>query len=109
MKTLNLDALAKVTRTFTLGGETYPVEDMTVENFIETTKQADALAALKNPSFADQLGATIAMIERSVPTCPIEKLNRLTIEQLVMVSKYLRGELDGDAEAAPVAEGDEKK
>lgn len=112
MKTLNLDVLAKVTRTLTLGAVVYQVEEMTVENFIETTKQADLLAAKENASFADQIEATVSMIQRSVPSCPIERLRGLTIEQLVTISKYLRGELDGeeaDASPAPAEEGDEKK
>lgn len=111
MKTLNLDAFAKITRTLTLGGEVYPVEEMTVENFIETTRQADELAAKKeDATFGDQINATISMITRSIPSCPAEKLRRLTIEQLVVISKYLRGELDGEESAEGQAEeGAEKK
>lgn len=109
MKTLNLDALTKTTRTLTLGGNIYPVVEMTVENFIETTKHADKLAAGGDPSFSDQIEATIAMIKRSVPSCPSESLRGLTIEQLVMVSKYLRGELDGEEVDEAPAEGGEAK
>lgn len=111
MKILNLDSLAKTIRTFTLGGEEYPVEEMTVENFIETTKQANEIQKMgEDATFSDQLEATVKMIQRSVPTCPTEKLRRLSIEQLVTVSKFLRGELDDQTEIVTTTdEGGEKK
>lgn len=107
MKTLNLDSIAAVTRTLTLGGQTYDVKEMTVENFIETTKEAQKLEEKGSVTFADQIEATIGMIVRSVPGCPVEKLRGLSIEQLITVSKFLRGELDGDKEQG--SEGDEAK
>lgn len=110
MKTLNIDALAKVSRTITVGGETYDVQDMTVENFIETTRAADELEAKgSKATFLDQIKMTIATIQRSVPTCPAEKLNGLSIEQLVAISKFLRGELEGEETKIVTTEGGEKK
>lgn len=108
MKVLNLDALSKSTRSLTLGGVTYEVKEMTVENFIETTKQADALENKKDVTFADQIETTIAMIQRQVPGIPPQALRELTIEQLVTISKFLRGELDNEV-AEVVEEDGEKK
>lgn len=110
MKTLNIDALAKTTRTLTFGGETYPVLEMTVENFIETSKEAAALEKKDGVTFLDQLQMTMNIVRRSVPTLPVEKLQGLSIEQLVTVSKFLRGELDKEAtEVEEVVEGEDGK
>ena len=106
MKILNIDALAKATRSITLGGVTHEIKEMTVENFIETTKQAEALEKEGGATFSDQIEATISMIKRSIPTIEEAQLRALSIEQLVMVSKFLRGELDGEEVAE---EGDEAK
>lgn len=104
MKTLNLDALAKTNRTITLGGKDYEVVEMTVENFIETTKAAEKLG--DSASFVEQMEAAIEMILRSVPTIERNTLNRLSLEQLTTIVKFVRGDLDS-TEAPPQAEGDQ--
>ena len=109
MKTLNLDALATVTRTLTIGGKTYDVHEMTVENFIETTKDAERLEKQEDLSIPEQMEATIKMIQRSVPDCPIEVLRKMTLEQLSLVSRFLRGEMDDEKPAGAEAEGGEEK
>lgn len=106
MKTLNIDALAKSNRTLTLGGKTYEVQEMTVENFIETTKAAEKLGP--DASFVEQVEATIDMIQRHVPLIERSVLKKLSLEQLTTITQFVRGELDGDAktpEAGP-QEGD---
>lgn len=109
MKVLNLDALAPAKRTLTLNGKTHAIEEMTVENFIATTKEAEDLEKKGGEvTFADQIEATIGMILRSIPTLPREELRRLSIEQLSVISKFLRGEMDGDEETES-SEGGEKK
>lgn len=92
MKTLNLDALAKSNRTLTLNGKTHDVLEMTVENFIETTKAADELG--EDASISVQMEATIKMISRSVPTVESTELRKLTLEQLTTIVKYVRGDFD---------------
>lgn len=106
MKTLNLDALAKTNRTITLGGKEYVVEEMTVENFIETTKAAEKLG--DNATFIEQMEAAIEMILRSVPTIERDVLKKLSLEQLTTIVKFVRGDLDGtEAPAQPQAEGEQ--
>lgn len=102
MKFLNLDELAKTNRTITLAGEQHEVVEMTVENFIETTKAAEKLEKA-DPTFGDQMEASIDMIVRSVPTLDAPTLRKLSLEQLTMVLKFLRGDLDEKiaASAAP--------
>ena len=110
MKTLNLDSLATVARTLTIGGATYEVQEMTVENFIETTREAELLEKKEDASIPEQMEATIKMIHRSIPTCPESVLRKMTLEQLALVSRFLRGELDETApKSAETAKGGAKK
>lgn len=92
MKTLNIEALAQTNRTLTIAGVEYPVEEMTVENFIETTKAADRLG--ENPTYREQIDATIEMIMRSVPSVPREVLMKLGLSHLSAIVKFIRGDLD---------------
>lgn len=101
MKTLNLDALAKTNRTLTLGGVDYEVVEMTVENFIETTKAAQKLG--DSAGVVEQMEAAIDMILRSIPSMDKGVLGKLSLEQLTTIVKFVRGELD--EKEAPAAEG----
>lgn len=115
MKTLNLDALSAVQRTLTLGGAVYPVEEMNVENFIAATKATEELNRDgKEPTMIEQLEASVAMIHRAIPSIEMGKLRKLSMEQLVAVSKFIRGEYDeeamnGKAVEEPQVEGSEPK
>lgn len=104
MKVLNLDDLAKTNRSLTLGGVTYEVEEMTVENFIETTKAAEKLEK-EDGSIVNQVSATIDLIVRSIPTIKTETLRKLPLEQLSTIVKFIRGDLD-EKETVPAAEGE---
>lgn len=105
MKFLNLDELAPTNRTITLKGKDYPVQEMTVENFIETTKAGEKMEAEKAP-ISEQVSQSVAMILRYSPTIPREDLVKLPMAKLTTIMKFIRGDLD--EEAKPVAvEGQE--
>lgn len=93
MKILNLDELAKTTRTITLGGKEHEVIEMTVGNFIETSKAAELLESDK-ASLPVQMEESIKMVIRSVPSLTDEQLRKLSLEKLATILKFLRGELD---------------
>lgn len=104
MKVLNLDKLAtKQGRQLVIGGKSYPIEEMTVSNFIETTKAADRIA---DASIAEQIQATIEMVLRSVPSMTIGDLSSIPLETLQMIVAFVRGddvegvESEGDEEVA---------
>ena len=105
MKTLNLDALAKTNRTITLGGRDYAVEEMTVENFIETTKAAEKLGS--DASLVDQMSAAVEMILRTVPSIERDVLLKLSLDKLTTIVQFVRGDFDV-AEPAPVPVEGEK-
>lgn len=104
MKVLNLDKFAtkKEQRKLVIGGQEYVVEPMTVENFIATTKAAEAMQ--DKASIAEQVEATIDMIVRSVPTIDRAVLNSLDLEQLQAIVAFVRGD---DVEGVETSEGGE--
>jgi hypothetical protein len=112
MKALNLDQLAKVERTLTIEGVEHSVMEMTVGNFIETSAESKRLLNIKDP--AEQLKATVALIQRSVPSLNPDTLHRMSFDKLHMVVQFIQGSMDdekevGDAEPGTEAEGEEKK
>lgn len=113
MKLLNIDELSKVTRTLTLGGVEHAVLEMSVENFIETSREAEKLG--KDAGLPEQIESSVRMIVRWVPTLKEEQLRKLTMTQLGMILKFINGELDEEAKAeaandkAPEKEGKASK
>jgi len=109
VKVLNLDQLAKHTKSITLGGKEYVIHDMTVEQFIEAEASVNRLKDSKDPVV--QLKETIALIHRAIPDAPVELLNRLSIEQVGALMSFINGEMDaqvapeqsGNAQAVPAA------
>ena len=105
MKTLNIDALAKANRTLTLKGITYDVPEMSVENFIETSRAQEALG--ENPTIAQQIEEGVALIRRFVPDVPEAVLRKLPLESLTTIINFVRGDLDdeGQDEVEDTVEG----
>lgn len=113
MKMLNLDTFAKEDRTITIKGVVYDVQEMTVENFIETTKAIEALEDKEKQSNADQIETTIDMILRSVPKLPRDILRTMSLDKMAVIAKFLRGEMDEEitksVESANTEGGEEGK
>ena len=90
-KLLNLNQLsAKETREVQIGEKTYLVKEMSVEDFIETTRVAEAME--KETSYAKQLSATVKLIQRSIPEIESSVLMSLSLEQLKGLAAFTRGE-----------------
>jgi hypothetical protein len=109
-KILNLDKITETAkekqRELVIGGVKYKVPDMTVENFIETTKMAMALE--KTGNVAEKMEATVDLICRSVPLVPRQALLGYSIAILSSIANFIRGE-DVDEAEEVVAEGDAEK
>ena len=95
---LNLDELAPVRRNVSFGGKTYRVKDMTVEHFIEMNTLANELEARESGPVAD-VTATVRSIALSLEGCEIADVQKLSIEQLALLSKFIRNELTPEGEA----------
>lgn len=105
MKVLNLDKLTKKEgRELVIFGKTYPVDGMTVANFIETTRVAEQLAS--EVSLVKQVEATIDMISRSVPSIDRADLAKLELEQLQAIVRFIRGDEVEGVESREAAAGE---
>lgn len=110
-KMLNLDDIAATKRSVTLRGKEYVVKDMTVEMFVEATAAAKKMdAENKEISVGDQMQATVETIQRHIPDLPADVLKELSIDQIVLLARFIRGDDLSTAGAAEKAvEGDEAK
>lgn len=105
-KILNLDVLSAKAqqRTLVLNGVTYAVKDMSVENFIETTRTAQRLLK-EEANLADRVEASIEMIKRSIPAFTDEVLRAQPLETLSKIVSFVRGEDDEDVTDSDTQEG----
>ena len=105
MKVLNLDRLVtKNQRELVLGGVAHVINDMTVENFIETTKAAEKI---ESAGMAEQIAATVEMVLRSVPTLKDSELKGMSLDNLRTIVSFVRGDDDVpgvESSDAPVEE-----
>jgi hypothetical protein len=98
-KLLNLNQLAqKEVREVQIGDTTYAIKEMSVEDFIETTKVAEEMSA--EASYAKQLEATVKLVKRSIPEIDAGLLMGLSLDQLRALTAFIRGE-DVDKIMAP--------
>lgn len=104
-KILNIDTLAAAgpARQLVLNGQTHDIVEMTVENFVVSTRVAEKLVADK-AGMADQIEASVEMIKRSVPTLDVSLLRGLKLEMLGKIGAFVRGDDVAEAEA-PEGEG----
>ena len=107
-KVLNLDELTTAeTRELVIGGKTYAIKEMSVEDFIETTRVAEMLES--EPSFAKQMEATVRLLKRSIPDLPEAMLKAMSVEQLKALTSFVRGEDPAKVVGAAAEGADEKK
>lgn len=102
MDLLNLDEVAVKRRTVTLGGTAYAVKDMTVEDFIEATKEAKAIEANKDDAVAS-LESTVRMIKRTIPEMTEATIRGMSFDRLTLIVRFINGELEAEASKAEVA------
>ena len=104
---LNLDALAPLRKSVTIGGKSYVIKGMTVEHFIEINQLADELEKKQNMTPAESVDATVRSVAMSLEGCDIAVIRGLSIEQLSVLARFIRGEYTPEsiqAEAAAQAD-----
>jgi hypothetical protein len=104
MKVLNLDSLAKPTKTVTLGGKTYTVKEMSVEGFIEFTRHARQFED-KELKPEDSIGLMIKTVGYALPDVPEQELQRLSIGQLTALVDHINSSAIEDAVDNKTEEG----
>jgi hypothetical protein len=94
-KILNLDKLVAEKRYLKLFGKEYLIEEMTVDNFLITSDEAEKLKDER--SIPKQVDATVKMLRRSIPSCPEDVLRKLPLAQLQAVTAFVRGDDEQEA------------
>lgn len=108
-KVLNIDTLSSDPRTLVLAGVEHEVLEMSVENFIETTKQAELLQNT-DAALTAQVEAAVDLIQRSVPTAPRDLLLKLKLRHLQTIVAFVRGDdVQEEALAQPEEQASEGK
>lgn len=104
MKILNIDAFATVTRKLSLAGQTYAIEELSVQQFIDNLKAAEQLEKEgASEDVGKSLEQAILVVRQAVPTMPEALVRTLKVPAMTAVLQFIRGELDGEdvAEGAP--------
>jgi hypothetical protein len=112
MKILNIDAFAQITRQISLGGVAYPIEETSVQQFIDNLKAAEALEATDpaaKENVAKNFEQAIASIKEAIPTLPEEKIRALKLPAMTAVLQFIRGELDLTETPGAAGESDAEK
>lgn len=92
MKVLNLDSITPtITRSITLKGVTHPVIEISVEDFVNTTKEAERLER-EEASITDQIIATADSILRAVPSLDKQELYSMSLKQMGVIYRFISGE-----------------
>ena len=107
MKILNVDQYASAARQISFAGQTYPVEEPNVQQFIDNLKAAEELEKSegKTESLSDSFEQAVKSIKQAIPTMPEQTIRGLKISAITAILQFVRGELDPDVQA----EGDAKK
>lgn len=96
MEILNIDAFAQTTRQISMGGKTYPVEEPTVQQFIDNLKIAEALeksAADNLPTMSGAFESAVKTIQEAIPTLPEAEIRKLKLPAMTAVLQFVRGEV----------------
>lgn len=94
-KLLNLDQLStKETRQVQIGQQVYVIKEMSVEDFIETSRVAEQMET--ETSYAKQLQATVGLVQRAIPDIDTRLLMGLSLDQLRGLTAFIRGEDPAD-------------
>lgn len=114
VEVLNLDDFAKIKKVVKLHGKDYSVEEMSVEDFIEVSREAKRLEALgERLDEVGQVEAMIKLIRQAIPSLPEETARKLKVPQLAVLIRFINGELQAEmvrgAEQQAAAEADGKE
>lgn len=97
-KILNIDGLKKEERVITLQGNSYPMKNMSVGDFIKVNAMAEVADAKENPTNGDRVDFLVQSVSISFPTCPIEVLYDCSFDEINAIASFARdGSLPSDA------------
>jgi hypothetical protein len=89
-KVLNLDEIhVAEPRVLVMGGASHPIDELSVESYIEVESTADRLKGETRQGVV--MKETVRLIKRQVPTVDESALLKLSLEKLFAVSEFVRG------------------
>lgn len=110
MKILNIDAFSDPKREVTLGGVTYPVQEISVQEFIDNLKASESLEKEGSTlTLVESFEEGVKAIKQAVPTMPEATIRSLKLAAMTAVLRFVRGELDPDVEEPEAEAGAEEK
>jgi len=89
-KVLNIANLAKKDQELKIDGESYPMKQMSVSDFLELTKRAEVIDATKGESLITRVEFLVETVCLSFPTCPPEVLTSQTMTTLNAIVDFAR-------------------
>lgn len=93
-KALNLDAFAPPVRSVTIKNHTYPIKEFTVKDYVAAMRQADEIE--KEGNAERGMEKVIQAVQQAVPSMPADVLDDLHAEQLVVLFRFIQGEIPTD-------------
>lgn len=102
MKVLNIDALVTPKRVLNLGGTRHPVKEVSAQQFVDGLAKSEAndaalAAGLPGATKSEIFLDNVQMVLDLVPTLPKEVLMPLSLEAVVTILKFCRGDDEGIA------------
>lgn len=89
---LNLDSITKVQRELRLEGVSYPVNDISVDDFIATSLEAKRLVE-NDASMVEHIEASVGLIKRAIPSLPESIIRKQSIDAMSMIVTFINGNL----------------
>lgn len=105
MKTINLDEFVAEEREFTLKGVTHKVIEMSVEDFVSATIDAQRIEAAGELGVRENATETAKHLHRAIPTLSEDELLKLTVSQMAILLAFVNGTLQAEAEKGAQASG----
>jgi hypothetical protein len=95
MEILNIDAFAETKRQLKMDGKVYPVEESTVQEFINNLKAAEDLEKSGvEKNLAESFEGAVKVVTDAIPTLPKEEILKLKMPAMMAVLQFIRGDLD---------------
>jgi hypothetical protein len=99
MKILNIDDYAEANRKITIKGISYPIEEPTVQQFIDNMKAAEALESSGQPeTMVRSFEQAVVAVNQAIPSLPIEAVRELKLHAMTAILQFIRGEFEGKTE-----------
>lgn len=110
MNILNIDDFAKTTRQINMGGIAYPVEEISVQQFIDKMKIAENLEKSETvQQVSTSFEAAVLAVSQSIPTMPVEMIRNFTLPAIAAVLAFIRDESKVESTPGADQEGTTEK